>query len=129
MKNFKKYNYISYGITFLPLLLILTVPVFSFAESLVPCDGANCDFKAFLDLINNVIKFILFKMAVPIAAIMFFYAGFLLITAGGEAAGARTKAKSIFTNAFIGLVLALAAWLIIRTILLILGYEGAWIGF
>lgn len=88
-----------------------------------------CDFNAFMGLINNIIKFILFDLAVPIAAIMFAYAGFLLVTAGGEAAGARTKAKSIFTNAVIGLVLAAAAWLIIRTILLILGYEGDWIGF
>lgn len=96
---------------------------------LVPCDGVNCDFKAFMNLINKIIKFILFDMVVPIAAIMFVYAGFLLVTAGGETAGARTKAKTIFTNAIIGLVLAMAAWLIIRTILLILGYSGDWIGF
>jgi hypothetical protein len=60
---------------------------------------------------------------------MFAYAGFLLVTAGGEAAGARTKAKSIFTNAVFGLVLAVAAWLIVNTILSILGYTGDWIGF
>jgi hypothetical protein len=52
-----------------------------------------------------------------------------LVTAGGEAAGARTKAKNIFTNALIGLIIAVAAWLIVRTILSILGYQGAWIGF
>jgi hypothetical protein len=63
-------------------------------------------------------------MAIPIAAIMFFYAGFLLVTAGGEAAGARTKAKSIFTNAVIGLVLAIACWLIVKLILTILGWNG-----
>ena len=60
---------------------------------------------------------------------MFAYAGFLLVTAGGEAAGARTKAKSIFTNAVIGLLLAVAAFLIVRTILSILGYSGSWLGF
>ncbi|OGI71126.1 hypothetical protein A3C60_00675 [Candidatus Nomurabacteria bacterium RIFCSPHIGHO2_02_FULL_37_45] len=105
---------------------------------LVPCNNTPdskgviaqpCDFNAFLALIDKVIKFILFDMAIPIAAIMFVYAGFLLVTAGGEAAGARTKAKTIFTNAIIGLALAAAAWLIIRTILSILGYDGTWIGF
>jgi hypothetical protein len=68
-------------------------------------------------------------MVIPIAAIMFAYAGFLMVTAGGEAAHARTKAKSIFTNAVIGLIIAVACWLIIKTILSILGFNGSWIGF
>ena len=97
---------------------------------LVPCDnvGTKCDFNALLAMINGVIHFILFFMVVPISAIMFAYAGFLLITAGGEAAGARTKAKNIFFNAVIGLIIAVACWLIISTVLHILGYDGSWIG-
>ncbi len=108
---------------------MLIIPVFSFAQGLVPCDNVTtkCDFKALMTLINTVIDYIFKYLAVPIAAIMFAYAGFLLVTAGGEAASARTKAKSIFTNAAIGLVIAAAAWLIIKTILSILGYQGAWI--
>ena len=107
------------------------MPAISFAAGLVPCDNVTtkCDFTQLMNLVNTVIRFILFDMAVPIAAIMFAYAGFLLISAGGEAASARTKAKSIFTNTLIGFCLALACWLIVRTILSILGYEGAWIGF
>src|SRR3989338_1914141 len=131
------------------LFLILVAPVFSVsAQGLVPCNNNSgpvtitasddsttivpatpCDFTAFMALINKVINFIFLQLAVHICAIMFFYAGFLMITAGGEAAGARTKAKTIFTNAVIGLALAAAAWLIIRTILSILGYDGTWIGF
>jgi|SRR3989338_5157478 len=114
------------------IFLTLLLPFVSFAVELVPCSNSDtqpCDFYAFLKLINNVIYFILFYMAIPIAAIMFVYAGFLLVTAGGEVASARTKAKNIFTNALIGLVLAAACWLIVRTILSILGYDGAWIGF
>lgn len=113
------------------VLLILFVPVVSFGAGLVPCDNVSkiCDFSAFMDLLNGVISFILFKLALPLAAIMFVYAGFLLITAGGEAAHSRAKAKNIFTNAVIGLVLAAIAWIIVRTLLSILGYDGAWIGF
>ena len=119
------------------------MPVFSLAadDSLVPCnnnagivtnsDGTvtqplACDFTAFMTLINKVIQFVLFSLAIPIAAIMFLYAGFLLVTAGG--AETKTKAKGIFTNAVIGLALAAAAWLIVRTVLSILGFQGDWIG-
>lgn len=120
---------------------MLILPVVSFAASLVPCNNNSvvvtnngtsinptpCDFNAFMTLINTVIRFILFDLAIPIAAIMMAYAGFLLVKAqGGEA---KTKAKSIFTNAVFGLIFAVAAWLIIRTILSILGYDGGWIGF
>lgn len=68
-------------------------------------------------------------MAVPIAAIMFAYAGFIMVTAGGESSSAKTKAKDIFLNTLIGLVLALAAWLIIKLLLNILEWDGGWIGF
>src|SRR3989344_4328657 len=86
------------------------------AEADVTLTVKPCDFNDFLTLINNILYFILFLMAIPICAIMFAYAGFLLVTAGGEAAHARTKAKTIFTNALIGLVLAFAAWLIVKLI-------------
>ena len=125
----------------IPILvfLMLIAPVISFAafdplRGLVPCtntpsadgtipDANKCDYYAFLKLVNILINFILFYMAIPIAAIMFVYAGFLLVTAGEEVASARTKAKSIFWNAFLGLVIAAAAWLIVKTLLSILGYK------
>lgn len=121
---------------------MLVVPIFSFATILVPCNGNTtsvtnsdgtitapipCDFNAFMTLINNVIHFILFYLVIPIAAIMFFYAGFELVTSGGSTEK-RGVAKKVFTNAVIGLVIAAGAWLIISTILHILGYDGSWIG-
>lgn len=97
---------------------------------LVKCfDGAKCGWKELIGMINGIINFLLFKMAIPIAAIMFFFAGFKMVTAGGEAAHAREQAKSIFSNTVFGLILATASFIIIKTILSILGYEGAWIGF
>jgi hypothetical protein len=117
--------------TFVIVLILLIMPVLSFAEGLVPCGKAGqpeCNFNTFMDLINNVIKFILVKLAVPIAAVMFFYAGFKMVTSGGSAES-KTQAKSIFTNTALGVAFVAGAWLIIRTVLFILGYEGAWIGF
>ena len=115
---------------------ILTIPFLSFSQGgqnppgLVPCtDGEKCDFNALMDLVNNVIEFILKYMALPIAAIMFAFAGLKMITAGGEAAHARTQAKEIFMNTIIGLIIAVAAVLTVKTVLSILGYKGAWLGF
>src|SRR6185436_3034780 len=111
------------------VFLILIMPVVSFAAfgGLVPCDNltpaTECNFGAFLKLVNNVVKFIFVDLAVPIAAIMFVYAGFELVTSGGSTEK-RGTAKKVFTNALIGLVLAAAAWLIVRAILSILGYSG-----
>lgn len=123
------------GLIFVSIFLMLIMPVIVLAQTkdlgLIPCDnseGNKCDFIAFMALVNKVINFVLFKMVIPLAAIMFAYAGFLMVTAGGEAAHARQEAKSIFTNVVIGLVFAVAAWLIISTILAILGYDGSWIG-
>lgn len=135
------------SLLFVAILSVLIMPAVSLAQNapLVPCNNNSgtmvtttdsngniiaspCNFNAFMHLINNIINFILVYMTVPIAAIMFAYAGFELVTAGGESAHARTKAKNIFTNAIIGLVLALAAWLVVHTILSILGFDGSWIG-
>ena len=109
----------------------VTPPAPTSTPPLVPCDNSPskpCDFNAFMDLINKVIRFILFSLAIPIAAVMFAYAGFLMVTSGGSTE-AKGRAKNIFSNAVYGLVIAATAWLIVRTILSILGYDGAWIGF
>lgn len=136
------------------VFLILIAPALSLAQSpivnpsgtgiqggLVPCnnntqavtnsDGSvtppvPCDFNQAEALINNIITFILFYMALPIAALSFAWAGFLLVKAqGGEA---KNKAKEIFANTVYGLLFAAGAWIIVSTILSILGYEGAWLG-
>lgn len=112
------------------ILLLIAMPFFSFAvdKPLVPCID-DCNFSHIMQLINNIVDFILFKMALPISAIMFAYAGFLLLFSGGEQAK-RTKAKEIFVNVALGLAFALAAWLIVNTILSILGFkDAAWLGF
>ncbi len=125
---------------FLVIFLMLIMPVFSLAYTLgdplvPPCTSVSatgqppsCGWNDLMTLVNNVITFILYYMVIPIAAIMSAYAGFLMVTAGGEAAGARTKAKSIFTNALVGLVIATAAWLIVKLILSILGYNEPLLG-
>ncbi len=108
--------------------MALITPALVFSAGLVPDCSPNCNWNDLLALINKVINFILFDLAVPIAAIMFAYAGFKMVIAGEESGGARTQAKEIFLNALFGLLMAAAAWLIISTLLWILGYDGTWIG-
>jgi len=100
------------------------MPILSLAQQdpptgLVSCDnsiGNLCDFNALMALINKIINFILYDMVIPIAAIMFAYAGFLYLTSAGDT-GKMKQAHTIFTNAAVGFIFVLAAWLIITLIL------------
>lgn len=124
---------------FILVLAIIFSPVLSHAAGLVNCGkGAvdatgkiidECTFSDVFDLINRLVNFILVALAIPIAAIMFAYAGFTMLAVGGESAGGIEKAKTVFMDTVIGLALVAGSWIIVHTILLILGHEASWIGF
>jgi|SRR3990167_7572882 len=106
----------------LPLTLF-SIPYFVFAAPLVPsCSGTECGFDDLIVLVRNTINFLLIITA-PIAAIMFAYAGFLYLTAAGDS-GKISKAHGIFWTVLCGIVITLAAWLIISTITGALLKEG-----
>lgn len=83
----------------------------------------SCDFNYLMTLINKVINFLLITLATPLFALIIVYTGWLYLSAGGSSENV-TKAKHIFKNALIGYVIALAAWLIVKTILTALGFKG-----
>ena len=88
-------------------------------SGLVVCGNLSGDQCTFTDLINQiqtVINFLIFKIASPLAAVMFAYAGFLYVTNRGNESQIK-QAHDIFWNVFIGLVIALAAWLTMSFIL------------
>ena len=82
-----------------------------------------CDFNYFLMLINKVIDFLLITMATPLFVLIIIYAGWLYLSSAGSSEN-TTKAKKILKNSIIGYVIALAAWLVVKTILSTLGYHG-----
>ncbi len=129
IKNFLKKHIVILSAFF---LFVFFSPFFVHAADLVPCgttaNPGPCNFDALMELINRVIQFVLFDLTIPLAAIIFAYAGVILLT-GGSSDEKRNKAKSIFMNVFWGLIIALSAWLIVETVLHALGYDGAWIGF
>ena len=81
-----------------------------------------CDFAYFMKLVNNIINFLLFTIATPLVALIIIYTGYLFLTAGGSA-GQTEKAKHILFNVVVGYVIALAAWLIINTIMKSLNFQ------
>ncbi len=82
-----------------------------------------CNFDRVMDFINGMIYFLLFYFATPLAAIAICIAGFQLLFSGGSSEKI-TKAKKIIKNVVIGYILALAAWLIVKTIFTTLGFTG-----
>jgi hypothetical protein len=84
----------------------------------------DCGFEDLMGLINRIINFLLFVIATPIVAIGLAYAGWLYISSGGNSSN-TSKAKSIMKNMILGYVVALCAWIIIKTIMTSLGFDGA----
>jgi multisubunit Na+/H+ antiporter MnhF subunit len=109
--------------------VLLLVPLFASAagipDKIVPCDGLNCNMCHIATLAQNVLNTGIF-VAVFLSAILFAWAGWKYVTAGGG--GEVSTAKGIFFNVLIGLVIILAAWLIVDTIMRTLVNENASIG-
>ncbi|MCX6756407.1 MAG: pilin [Candidatus Nomurabacteria bacterium] len=90
-------------------------------KAIVACTD-DCNFDSLMATINNIINFLLFIVATPLFAIGFCYAGVLYMFSGGSSENVGT-AKSIIKNLFIGYLLALLAWVIVKTIMVSLGFS------
>ncbi|MBI2045908.1 MAG: hypothetical protein HYT28_00575 [Parcubacteria group bacterium] len=127
MKNHNaKLKTLKFAIPAFFLMMIVLAPVFfASAASLVPCGGSGekaCELGDFFVLINNIINFLLFSIATPLAALSFAVAGWMYLTAGGDT-GKIKSAHDIFKNVAIGFIIVLSAWLIVKVILLGLGIQ------
>ncbi len=97
----------------------LIFPNFVQAAGLVPCGGPNevpCNFCEFVSMTNGIITWVIGVMLV-VFAIIVVVAGMGMVTSGGNPA-AKTAAKSKLSNAIIGLIIILAAWLLVDTVML-----------
>ncbi len=75
----------------------------------------KCTMCHIVQLIQNILSFLV-TISVIVATLMFIYAGFLYLTAGGSADKIKS-ANKIFTNVFIGFIFVLGAFLIVDTIM------------
>jgi hypothetical protein len=98
---------------------VVLFPSFVFSAGLVPCDGPDCNWSHFLDLIKKVINFAV-SLGIAFSAIIFAWAGWLYMSSGGDE-GKVKEAHGIFTKMLWGFLFALGAYLIVQLILTSLG--------
>ncbi len=90
-------------------------PTTAAAQQLVTCNGPDCTFCSVIMLVNNITDFVVL-IAVVIATIMLVIAGFKLVASKGNP-GAMTAAKELLINITIGILLVMAAWTLVDTIM------------
>lgn len=103
------------------IFLTFTIPTFTLAEQLVPCEGLDCNFCHIVQIVNNIVQWVM-MVSTLIVVLVLAVAGWRLITSGGDAS-AYEGAKKLFYNAVIGVVILLAAWTMIDTMVKILMKE------
>ena len=87
------------------------------------CTGLDCSACNVVDMANGGIKWLIGILFV-VFALLLAIAGVKLVTSGGNH-HALDEAKSSFTNAIIGFIIILSAWLIVDTIMrALVGDEG-----
>lgn len=130
MKRFLQYSFAG-----LIALSLISAPAFHtvHAANLVFCNtgtpDANgqfanpCTWSSLILLIKVVIRFLIIDIGLPATAIVFAYAGFMILSAGGNT-GQRKKGKDMFQKVVVGFAIALAAWAIVNTILVALVCKG-----
>lgn len=83
---------------------------------IVPCNGTDCNICHLFIGVKNIINFLLIDVAFPLAVIAFLYGGIKLITSRGSESDV-TKGRQAIWLAFIGLIIAFGAWLLIDLIM------------
>jgi hypothetical protein len=99
------------------LVSLFSLPTIIFATGIVPCDGigdSKCQACSFVQLFQNLLTWFIATMA-SVIALVFAWGGMkMVMSQGGEGV---SQAKSMMTNAIVGFVILLSAWLIIDTFL------------
>ena len=82
----------------------------------------SCNLCDALQVFKNIVN-ILFTIAIPLAVALIVYGGIRVMTSGGSEQNI-SEAKNIITSALIGLVIALAAWVIVSVILSVIAQSS-----
>ena len=115
------------------LIFISLAPVFVAAQipnQIVPCTGATgdkpCTICHIAELAQNVLNTGIY-IAVFLSAVLFAWAGFKYLTNVANS-GEISRAKEIFMNVAIGLIIILAGWLVVDTLMKTLVGDGGSFG-
>lgn len=105
------------------LVMISFFLVASASAALVPCGGegqAECQLCHLWQLFNNIVNFAIFNIAVPGSVLLFAASGIMYLTSGGDPSRI-SRAKQIWMNTIIGLVIIFASWMVVNTLMNTLG--------
>ena len=111
-------------------LVLFLIPVLASAQApFVRCGNPGqpqCTICNFFETLIYIYNFLVLSIATPLAIVGVTIGGvFILISAGNPTL--MGKGKQILWSAIIGLFLVFASWVIINTILSVIGYQmGAW---
>lgn len=110
-------------------LLILFVALFAFFSpisaqtngddnlgDIIPCEGNDCEVCDIFKLISNVVNFVTFDLASPLAGLILAYGGFKLFTSGGNETE-KSKGVKAIRAAVWGILITFGAWVIINAII------------
>ena len=115
---------------FTPLLaigywLLAALPVS--AAGLVTCNGPvagnglpACNVCSLLQMISNIVKFIVLDITMPLAGLLFLIGGIMMVAAGGSEERFK-KGKKVFTSTVFGILIVLGSWVIINTLITTFG--------
>jgi len=102
--------------------LVILVPFLASARGIVPCGGAGenpCNICYLFRGTSNVVNFIVYDFAMPVAVAVLIYGGIMMLTAGASEGNVK-KGRDAITKAVVGMVIVLSAWIIVDTVLKIL---------
>jgi len=113
---FKKRQIIIRSFSILLLVLVL-LPLISFS-AIVTCgndDPSTCNFDSISAMVNEGITWFM-GISISVVTISFAIAGGMMLMNPGDPAK-RGKAKEVFKNTIIGLIIVLVAYLVVTTVL------------
>lgn len=115
-------------VLFISLIIIFLFSKTVLGAGLVPCGNPGedaCTIAHFFVMLANIYDFIVKYIATTLAVIMITVGAIFMMISAGNQNLFGTGRKMVY-SAIIGLILVFGSWLIIDTILNILGYSGNW---
>lgn len=105
-------------------LAVFILPTIVYGANLIPCGNVKvdnvvtdmCTFDDLIRLANSIIRFLMYDVAVPLAALGFMYSGARLVLFQKKE-GEWTSAKERFWDVAMGFGYMLGAYVLIKTVL------------
>ncbi len=107
-------KYIYKGGLFLLVVVAVSLPAITLG-ALIPCTGPECQACHLKELLARIINFII-MIGSLFATLIFMWAGFTYVTAGGDTSKIK-QATETFKNVAIGVIIMLLGYLIVNTVM------------